>query len=321
MKEALRAGLGVLDRALAAAALGCRRESPALLAFLFHHIFEDEREAAKGVLDPHQPILLDDFASFLEHLLEHGYRFVRPSQIPDELDAHGRYALVTFDDGYRNTLCVLPVLRRFGVPATFFVSTSHVVEGKGFWWDALYRERRRRGVPAEAILREKLRLLDRPALACEAYVREQFGPRALVPVGETDRPVVCDELRTLAADPLVTLGNHTADHARLTLLGDAEVRSQIRRCQTEVAELTGVVPEVIAYPNGDHDPRVLRIARSENLRLGVTAEPRKNRLPITGGQTMTIGRYCLGGRPSIVAQCRSARSDLQLLTTLRWLRG
>ena len=45
-------------------------------------------------------------------------------------------ALITFDDGYRECHDIaLPVLKRAGAKAVFFISTDHITDRKAFWWD------------------------------------------------------------------------------------------------------------------------------------------------------------------------------------------
>jgi peptidoglycan/xylan/chitin deacetylase (PgdA/CDA1 family) len=67
---------------------------------------------------------------------------------------------VTFDDGYADNLQeALPVLERYGVPATFFIATGGVQARAEFWWDTLERLLLRPGrLPA----RLKLCLGDEP---------------------------------------------------------------------------------------------------------------------------------------------------------------
>ena len=62
---------------------------------------------------------------------------------------------VTFDDGYRGNLKqALPLLERFDVPATVFVSSGFIGSGREFWWDALERcLLRPRSLPAVLQLR------------------------------------------------------------------------------------------------------------------------------------------------------------------------
>lgn len=46
--------------------------------------------------------------------------------------------IVTFDDGYiDNFLYAKPLLEKYKIPATFFVSTHYINKKEEFWWDAL----------------------------------------------------------------------------------------------------------------------------------------------------------------------------------------
>ena len=316
MKRLLTRGIDWLDDRLAASSLGRRRERPALLAFVFHGVFESPAEIALQRVWPAQPLLTAELARFIEHFLAHGYRFVRPADILAGLDPAGYHALLTFDDGYANNLRALPVLHAMHVPATFFISASHVAEGRAFWWDAVYRERRRRGAPLGAIRREVQTLKRRSPEAVESYVRRTFGNDALRPVSDTDRPFTSAELRTFASDPLVSLGNHTAAHADLTRHDAGRVADEIHGCQTYLTDVTGRAPQILAYPNGRCDRRSMHAAAAAGLRLGVTVGRRKTRLPITGTAAMRIARAFVPCGDALPAACVRSRSDLQLR---RWL--
>jgi peptidoglycan/xylan/chitin deacetylase (PgdA/CDA1 family) len=72
-------------------------------------------------------------------------RFFRPVSLTALLDAlvagnaRGCVA-VTFDDGYAdNLLTAMPLLEKYAVPATFFISSDPVERGREFWWDDLER--------------------------------------------------------------------------------------------------------------------------------------------------------------------------------------
>lgn len=49
-----------------------------------------------------------------------------------------RFAMITFDDGYRdNYELAFPVLRSAGVPGVFFITTGFLDDGRLGWWDEL----------------------------------------------------------------------------------------------------------------------------------------------------------------------------------------
>ena len=324
MRALLRPAVHGLDLALSRGWQGLLGDPPGLRAFMFHALFADRREVESGLIDPFQPVTLADFRAFIDHFLEQGYRFVAPADLANGLDPGGRYALISFDDGYANNLAALTVLREFDVPATFFVSANHVAEGRAYWWDVLYRRRVKQGRRPDEIAGEQEALKALTHREIEAALQREFGAAALSPEGELDRPMTEAELAVFAREPQVTVGNHTADHAILTVHDDAEAVTQIRACQDYLTKVTGAAPDVIAYPNGDHDARVVALARREGLTLGFVTEPRRARLPLSADGAMTIGRYALDGGPGLRDQCRLCQSGLQLVhgsrRLRRWLR-
>jgi len=84
----------------------------------------------------------EHFAEHLEYLSEQYNPItlvemslaLKTGKIPD------KSVVITFDDGYAdNLLNAKPVLERYGIPATVFVTTGSVGSAKEFWWDDLER--------------------------------------------------------------------------------------------------------------------------------------------------------------------------------------
>jgi poly-beta-1,6-N-acetyl-D-glucosamine N-deacetylase len=59
------------------------------------------------------------------------------------------------------------------------------------------------------------------------------------------------QLREIAADPLVTVGNHGHTHAHMAWLDSAEQRGEIARAAGRLAEELGAAPALFAYPYGE----------------------------------------------------------------------
>lgn len=287
------------------------RDRSALSIFLFHAVFKSADEADSGVVAPQQRITVDGFRRFARHYLEHGYRFVGPDEVLAGLDVGGRYVMATFDDGYYNNGLVVPVLEEFGIPAVFFIVTGNVRASKSFWWDVLHREARRQGLTRDEVRARSSELKREPPEAVEARLVERFGARCFEPVGDVDRPFTQEELRAFATHPLVHLGNHTRDHAILTNHRAGDVEARVRGCQEDLAELCGVEPKVIAYPNGNWSAEVAIASRRVGMELGITVERRKNYVPLDPDPRvlMGLGRFTLWGHRDLDAQCRVFRSD------------
>jgi peptidoglycan/xylan/chitin deacetylase (PgdA/CDA1 family) len=164
---------------------------------------------------------------------------------------------------------------------------------------------------------EKLRRMRAPQV--DAYLLSEFGPGALKPIGDTDRPLSADELRELGSSPWVEIGNHTIDHAVLTKCSPEDAADQVRQAQRWLSELLGAPPFVIAYPDGAHDPAIVEMCRDEGLRLGVTTTPENNRLPLDQGSRMRLGRFRITFGHRERPQMRAVCSTVQLAAAGRRL--
>ena len=304
-----------LDQIIAHSGLGFSGSEGVLLSFLFHGLFDDPSDPESDAIEPQQGITVAMFECFVEYFHRHSYTFVSPNEVAHGLDSNGKYVLVTFDDGYFSNAKALPVLERHGIPAALFVSTDHVMQGKAFWWDVVERESLKRRTPQKQINQvyeslKRLRTTD-----AEAFVQAEFGPRALRPLGDHDRPFTLPELREIARHPLISLGNHTSNHDVLTNYTAAEMRAQIDSAQEIIRSIVGKAPKFIAYPNGEISNEILEAARAAGMQFGLSVNPGRNRLPIEPGSlpAMKLKRFALTGDVAIESQCRLSRSMFSLL--------
>ena len=85
-----------------------------------------------------------------------------------------------------------------------------------------------------------------------------------------------DELATLAADPLVTIGAHTVNHVMLAKVPERTARSEMEMSRSVIEAALGMRPEHLAYPVGDRTsagPREFRIAAELGFKTAVTTRP------------------------------------------------
>jgi peptidoglycan/xylan/chitin deacetylase (PgdA/CDA1 family) len=174
---------------------------------------------------------------------------------------------VTFDDGYRdNFTTALPILKRHGVPATFFIATGYL--GRGPVWNDLVLEAVRGMGEGELdlgrLLGERVRvdgigqrrqLLQRLVARLKYLPPEERRRQAealAVQVGvRLDRPSMMssEEVRAMHAAGM-GIGAHSVDHPILSTLDDAELTREIRDSRDTLQEIVSAPVDLFAYPNG-----------------------------------------------------------------------
>ena len=211
-----------------------------------------------------------------------------------------RPVLVTFDDGYRDNLtAALPVLERYGVPATVFLATDHIGSDLPFWWDraawALHAAPSQR--VALPLLGEVEAASDRHSITRQwvqaAKQLPDVAMRSAVDalpreLGVSEKPgafrgvaLTWDDVAAMRGRG-VTFEAHTCSHPILTRVDPITAASQVSRSVQRVAEATGDLGSSIAfaYPNGlrsDVDDAVEAAVAAAGIRLAFTLAPGPSR--------------------------------------------
>lgn len=205
---------------------------------------------------------------------------------------------ITFDDGYADLVSeALPRLERADLRATAFVVSRAIDRDREFWWDEVERALLGPSSPSDPI---RLDMTDEPmtiepALAPsrdELHRRIWAIARALPPerrdalaaallgwaglepsARSSHRTLTSDELDLLAASDRFEIEAHTADHAWLAGLSDADVRAQIDSGRLEMERRLGRPVRALAYPHGGPDDvgQAPAIARSAGFEIAFMA--------------------------------------------------
>ena len=199
-----------------------------------------------------------------------------------------RSASVTFDDGYADNIAVaLPILRRRGVPATFFLATSFI-DGGRMWNDSVIEtirgaqgdtlDARCIGLDTLSISTIDLRrqAIERLLAALKYLPFEERQRRVEELAAETSRSLPSDlmmtaeQVRHLRASDM-EIGAHTVTHPILTQLNSERANSEIRDSKRRLEAITGNPVTLFAYPNGKPGRDYLREHVGMVKRLGFEA--------------------------------------------------
>jgi peptidoglycan/xylan/chitin deacetylase (PgdA/CDA1 family) len=244
------------------------------------------------------PILHDeiDAATFARHmaLLAADFNVLPLGEACARLVRGGlpaRAACITFDDGYAdNERLALPILKRFGLQATFFVSTGfsdggimfndgvietvryapsgmHDLSRLGLGRYSLDDSASRRAA-IDALLAE---VKYRPLGERDALIEQLAAAmRSKLPKDLMMRPTQIKRLR----DEGMEIGGHTVNHPILAVLDAQQARAEIVGGKHCLEEITGAPVTLFAYPNGkpgrDYGPRDVELVKEAGFTAAVS---------------------------------------------------
>lgn len=184
-----------------------------------------------------------------------GHTFISFKDIPS-LKSRGtkKPTIVYFDDGFKDVMeDAVPVLKKYGIPATFFVVTG-ILDRSHLLWTILYREHLTGQGLTEAeqnrIIHdvktgteaERERMMQKYSLADHQYLFDVF--------------MTWDDIRKLSADGF-EIGSHGHSHSRLTECPPSELAREIAYSKERIESETGSKVEAFSFPHGRGDDRII----------------------------------------------------------------
>ncbi|MEW6378722.1 MAG: polysaccharide deacetylase family protein [bacterium] len=201
---------------------------------------------------------------------------------------------ITFDDGFKDNFeKAYPILKKYQVPATIFVTTSYVESGIAPWFiklrfmfmktDKTYLE-----LAADKRITAPLRTREEKFAASEKVMRyfkdcpdeqrlrllDELGIRLAVnDFRELDNLMLSwDEIREMSEQG-ISFGAHTVNHPILTRIPLAVAEEEIQQSKKTIEEKVGKQVSSFAYPFGkeaQYSPEMFNILRKLHFNCAVT---------------------------------------------------
>lgn len=247
----------------------CQLDSSRRLTVLCYHGIDDE-----ATFEQHLQILVSEARAVSVEEVLHAERKALPI-------APGA-VLLTFDDAGLSLLNAgLPLLREYDVPAVAFVVAGHLDNDQPFWWDEVAQLSGMGGWASgfeRTEPRDLVRMLKRVPNETRLAVLDALRATSSAPAPRNPQLRTAD-LTTLEAAG-VAVGNHSLTHPCLPKCSPAIIASELSESQEILASALGHRPISIAYPNGDVDETVLRVAAQQRFGLGFLFDHQLAKVPI-----------------------------------------
>lgn len=299
------------------------------------------------VLREHDPLLpgLIDAQSFDDQIgtMARSFNLMPLDQAIERL-SEGRLppraAAITFDDGYAdNYESALPILRKYGIHATFFVAAGYL-DGGFMWNDGVIqavRHSQRSMIDVDDLEMEPLAMgseVDRKRAIVRLITRLKYLPsefrdnwtrRLLERLGvqpPTHLMMSSEQLYRLS-EAGMGVGGHTDTHPILTKVTLERAREHIVLGRQKLESITGKPVRLFAYPNGrpgvDFGPQHVRLVKELGFDAALSTRWGTAQ---TGDDLFQLPRFTSWGRSEFRFQARMAvniiRSRLDLSSPPYW---
>lgn len=266
---------------------------------LMYHRIVDSKQSSSNAFDPNLELLvkLEEFDRQMKYL-KSNYRCIGLTESVEKLRKGGleeKSVVVTFDDGHRDNLTLaLPILKKYEVPATFFITTGLIEKSFPLWWyeqEDILKTVKRLAIEWDGkILSWNLTDSSEKAQAFDSMNKlfKQMHPKAQelfmervrsaagMPPASPVEAMTWQEIKEIEADPLITIGAHTQDHRVLSQLNRDELRGEVLGSKNILEEKLHHEVLHFAYPfggRGEADRREFNAAKKSGFRSAVTTRP------------------------------------------------
>ncbi len=251
----------------------------------------------------------DSFEYQIKYIKKH-YNPISMNQLIDYIENKKslpkKPILITFDDGFDdNYTKAFPILKKYNVPATIFITTSYIGTDKTIWFDHLAslifllekdrlfikeigktynlsQTKKERGPVMEALC-EDLKLI--PNTLRESILERLNNEYSSILKNidnRQSRMLNWEQIKEMS-DSIIDIGSHTVTHSILTKLTDEKIYYELSESKEILEKELGVEIASISYPNGNEDAyneTVINNLNKLNYKIAFTYIAGNNPLPI-----------------------------------------
>ncbi len=265
----------------------------------FHHVRPDlENKFSPNAHLSIEPEFLEKVIQLLSHRQIEVISLDEAVERISQPRSDGRFAVFTFDDGYRDTLeCAAPIMRKFDLPYTVYIAPGFIEGSADLWWEGIEELVDKN---EHIVLRDSGKNIELECTDLESKYRtyryllnyfiettpeleQRQRARDLCSNYNIDldarlkkEMMNWDEVRQIIQDPLCTVGAHTLNHMALARLNEKNAIDEMLSGANKLQHELGSAPRHMAYPYGYRaaaGSRDFALAKEAGFSSAVTTRP------------------------------------------------
>lgn len=192
---------------------------------------------------------------------------------------------LTFDDGYLNNYkYAIPILKKYKVPACFYITTIH--ENESFLWpdflDLVSFYTKKRSIIFEEkeyvksnknefvyngiSLKNRCKKLSyQEILPIHRIFKEEWEEIQTIPIDEYWKLMTIDQIQEISDDPLFTIGSHSFTHSNLANIPIDEAKEEILKSKKILENILGHPINEFAFPFGTYTKELVNYCKYLNF--------------------------------------------------------
>ena len=213
------------------------------------------------------------FRRCIQWLKKNGYFFISVDQLIQYVQNQQEFpkgaVWLSIDDGWKDNIQnIIPVINEYKIPITFFIATDPVENQGIFWWT--FFEKCKDQLPnyfeSNSLDLKNIKEKDRKKIIQD--LKKRCKKKVIREVMEIE------EVKSLAQNPLITIGSHSVHHALTVNCTDNELEFEIKESKEKLREWANKEVKYFSYPNGRFDGRERKILKESGYKLAATDKKR-----------------------------------------------
>lgn len=263
-----------------------RKKHPKFQILLYHRVNDDNDPFFGGthvkVFENHMAIISKYFNVIpLDELVDRAINNDLPSNA----------IAITFDDGYKdNYENAYPILKRYNLPATIFLTSGPIESKLPLWHDRVFdafRRTKARNLLFAGKCYQLLSITDKNFVMnrvlqnlreCNIQERDKLIQHIISSLEVSETSVLIDEMLSWQdikemSENNISFGAHTVTHPILTQISLQEATNEIITSKRVIEKRLGMEVKLFAYPNGsrfDFNEPIKRAVKDAGFLCGVT---------------------------------------------------